>query len=107
MWNVTGRLIRLETIRNGGVVSEARPVHRVGATLASFMEANMSTKTTIGLVAAIVLSSVIGAAAQAPRYYNYIPGNGRDLGAPPLFSDHPIATGGGSVGYNQNLRQDW
>lgn len=107
MRNVTRRLIRPGTIRTRGVVSEARPVDRVGATLASYVEAKMSTKATIALTAAIVLSSAITAAAQAPRYYNYIPGAARNPGTLPYISDNPAATGGGSAGYNQNLRYDW
>jgi hypothetical protein len=68
----------------------------------------MSTKLTIALAAAIVLSSAIGAAAQAPRYHGYGPGTPRGIGAPPFMSDNPAAAGGGSAGYNENLRRnDW
>jgi hypothetical protein len=68
-------------------------------------EANMSTKVTIALAAAIVLSSAVGAAAQVPRYYDY-GGTSRSFGAPPSLSDYPGAAGGGSTGYNANLRRD-
>jgi hypothetical protein len=68
----------------------------------------MSTKLTIALATAIVLSSAIGAAAQTPRYYGYGPGTPRGIGAPPFMADNPAATGGGSAGYNENLRRnDW
>lgn len=67
----------------------------------------MSTRATIALATVIVLSSAIAAAAQAPRYYNYIPGGARNPGAAPYISDNPAATGGGSAGYNQSLRYDW
>jgi len=69
----------------------------------------MSTKVTIAFAAAIVLSSAIGAAAQV-RYYDYAPlggGASRSIGAAPIVSDYPAAAGGGSAGYNQNVRQDW
>jgi hypothetical protein len=69
----------------------------------------MSTKVSVMLAAAIVLSSTIGASAQAPRYYDYGPigrGGARSLGLPPPLSDNPAATGGGSSGYNENLRRD-
>ena len=68
----------------------------------------MSTKVSIVLAAAIVLSSAVRAAAQVPHYYDYGPiggGGARSLGLPPL-SDNPAATGGGSAGYNENLRRD-
>ena len=69
----------------------------------------MSTKVKIVLAAAIVLSSTIAAAAQAPYYYREGTvggGNFRSLGDPPSPSDFPGAAGGGSVGYNENLRRD-
>ncbi len=69
----------------------------------------MSTKVTIALAAAIVLSSAIGAAAQV-RYYDYAPlgeGMSRGAGTAPFVSDYPAATGGGSAGYNETLRRDW
>jgi len=70
----------------------------------------MSSKITIALAAAIVLSSAIGATAQVPRYYGYRPAyaGSRNVSAPPSLSDYPGAAGGGSVGYNENLRRnDW
>jgi hypothetical protein len=67
----------------------------------------MSTKLTIALAAAIVLSSAIGAAAQAPRYYISHPGMPYGGYAPPFMSENPAATGGGSTGYNENVRHDW
>ena len=67
----------------------------------------MSIKATTAFATIIVLSSAIAAAAQAPRYYNYIPGGARNPGAAPYISDNPAATGGGSAGYNQSLRYDW
>jgi hypothetical protein len=76
-------------------------------------EANMSTKITIALAAAIVLSSAVGAAAQVPEYYGYGygpigRGSLRSLAAPPSPLDYPSAAGGGSIGYNENLkRDDW
>jgi len=69
----------------------------------------MSIKITIALGAAVILSSVIEAAAQVPRYYDYSPaglGNSRSIGAPPSMADYPGAAGGGSAGYNENLRRD-
>ena len=67
----------------------------------------MSIKVTIALTAVIVLSSAIEAAAQAPRYYYYYDrGASRSYGALPRLSDYPAAAGGGSAGYNQNLRRD-
>lgn len=66
----------------------------------------MSIKVTIALTAVIVLSSAIEAAAQAPRYYYYDRGASRSYGALPRLSDYPAAAGGGSAGYNQNLRRD-
>jgi len=69
----------------------------------------MSTKVSIVLASAIVLNSAIAASAQAPPYYDYGPigrGGGRSLGLPPPLSDNPAATGGGSAGYNENLRRD-
>lgn len=65
----------------------------------------MSMKVTIALAAAIVLSSAIEAAAQAPRYYYYGMGRGTSRSLP-YASDYPAAAGGGSAGYNQNLRRD-
>lgn len=69
----------------------------------------MSTKLTIALAAAIVLSSAVGATAQVRRYYDYGPagfGNSHSISAPPALSDYPSAAGGGSAGYNENLRRD-
>jgi hypothetical protein len=68
----------------------------------------MSTRMTIALAAAIVLSSTIGAAAQTPYYYPGTVGGGtfRSLGDPPSPSDYPSATGGGSAGYNEDVRRD-
>jgi hypothetical protein len=70
----------------------------------------MSIKVTIALAAAIVLSSAVVASAQAP-YYDYDPGfvgGGayRNLAAPPSILNYPAAAGGGSIGYNENLRHD-
>jgi hypothetical protein len=77
----------------------------------------MSTKITIALAAAIVFSSAVAASAQVPGYYGYGYGYGygpigrgslRSLAAPPAPSDYPSAAGGGSIGYNENLkRDDW
>lgn len=81
-----------------------------GATLATYVEAKMSTKVTIALAAAILLGSALGAAAQVPRwYYDYDYGPVAPGGyMPPFMSDHPAATGGGSTGYNENVRRnDW
>ena len=69
----------------------------------------MSTKVTIALATAIVLSSAIGAAAQVPRYFDYVSEDyvsSRSIGAPPSISDHPGAAGGGSAGYNEDVRLD-
>lgn len=66
----------------------------------------MSIKTTFALAAAIVLGSTVMAAAQTPYYYGG--SNSRGIGNPPSISDFPVASGGGSVGYNENLkRDDW
>jgi hypothetical protein len=74
----------------------------------------MSIKVMIVLAAAIDLSSAIAAVAQAPYYYDYYDPESvggatfRSLAAPPSPSDYPAAAGGGSVGYNANLkRDDW
>jgi len=66
----------------------------------------MSIRATITLAAAILLSSAIGAFAQAPRYYDYAPGAAHGIGIPAFISDNPAATGGGSTGYNENLRRN-
>jgi hypothetical protein len=68
----------------------------------------MSIRVTMALAAAIVLSSSIVAAAQTPFYYRGTVGAGtfRSLGDPPSPSDYPAATGGGSVGYNEDVRRD-
>jgi hypothetical protein len=70
----------------------------------------MSIKVTIALPAAIVLSSTVVASAQVLYdYYGTVgAGSFRSLGDPPSISDFPAAAGGGSVGYNEDLkRDDW
>lgn len=72
-------------------------------------------KTKLALAVAIVLSSALVAAAQAPYYGSYHGyydsyrgGSLHSSGAPPLFSENPADSGGGSLGYNENLRiDDW
>lgn len=68
----------------------------------------MSTMTRIVLATVIVLSSAVTATAQARYHYRTPYGRGslRSLAAPPPLSDYPSTTGGGSVGYNENLRRD-
>jgi hypothetical protein len=68
----------------------------------------MSFRVTIALAGAIVLGSTIAAAAQVPYGYYDTVGGGtfRSLGDPPSPSDFPAAAGGGSVGYNVNLKRD-
>lgn len=66
----------------------------------------MSIKGTFVVAAAIVLSSTVMAAAQTPYYHGG--SDFRSIGDPPSVSDFPAAAGGGSVGYNENLkRDDW
>jgi hypothetical protein len=63
------------------------------------------TKTTLTLAVAIVLSSAVAANAQS--YYDSYPGiSPQSTGAPPLYSEYPGTTGGGSLGYNDNIRKD-
>ena len=65
-------------------------------------------KTKLLLAVAIVLSSAVVAAAQTARYdrfHAYRDGL-RSPGAVPRFSENPGATGGGSAGYNENMRRD-
>jgi hypothetical protein len=63
------------------------------------------TKTTLTLAVAIVLSSAVAADAQS---YNdgYLAISPQSTGAPPLYSEFPGTTGGGSLGYNENIRKD-
>jgi hypothetical protein len=65
------------------------------------------TKTTLTLAVAIVLSSAVAAAAQS-YYDGYLAVSPQSTGAPPLYSEHPAITGGGSLGYNESIRKnDW
>ncbi len=69
-------------------------------------------KAKLALAVAIVLSSTLVAAAQARYHYydRYLagPGSLHSSGAPPLFSENPADSGGGSLGYNENMRiDDW
>jgi hypothetical protein len=61
-------------------------------------------KIKLTLAVAIVLSSAVAAAAQS--YYDSYSISPKSTGAPPLFSENPGATGGGSIGYNDDLRKD-
>lgn len=65
-------------------------------------------KTKLMLAVAIVLSSAVGAAAQTARYdrFDTYRGDLRGPGAVPRFSENPAETGGGSAGYNDNMRRD-
>lgn len=62
-------------------------------------------KIKLALAVAIVLSSAAAAAAQS-YYDSYLAISPQSTGAPPLYSEHPAITGGGSVGYNDTLRKD-
>jgi hypothetical protein len=75
-------------------------------------------KAKLALAVVIVLSSTLVAAAQARYHYRgryhyydrYLagPGSLHSSGAPPLFSENPADSGGGSLGYNENMRiDDW
>jgi hypothetical protein len=63
------------------------------------------TKTTLTLAVAIVLSSAVAASAQS-YYDSYLAVSPQSTGAPPLYSEHPAITGGGSLGYNETIRKD-
>ena len=63
------------------------------------------TKTTLTLAIAIVLSSAVAADAQS-YYDSYLAVSPQSTGAPPLYSEYPATTGGGSLGYNENVRKD-
>jgi hypothetical protein len=62
-------------------------------------------KIKLMLAVAIVLSSAVAAAAQS-YYDSYSAISPKSTGAPPLFSEYPGVAGGGSIGYNDNLRKD-
>jgi hypothetical protein len=68
-------------------------------------DAKAMTKTTLMLAAAIVLSSAVAASAQS-YYDSYLAISPKSTGAPPLYSEYPGITGGGSIGYNDNIRKD-
>lgn len=64
----------------------------------------MSKVSKLVFVAAIAASAATPALAQTPGegFYNYsAPGP-----AWSYYSDHPAATGGGSWGYNEQVRKD-
>ena len=63
-------------------------------------------KTTLTLVAITVLGSTVVAGAQVRYYDRYMAISPQSSGAPPRFSEFPGVAGGGSVGYNENLRKD-
>jgi hypothetical protein len=63
------------------------------------------TKTTLTLAVAIVLSSAVAANAQS-YYDSYSAVSPQSTGAPPLYSEFPATTGGGSIGYNEHIRKD-
>lgn len=65
-------------------------------------------KTKLVLAVAIVLSSAIVATAQTARYdrFHAYRGDLRGPGTVPRFSENPVETGGGSAGYNDNMRRD-
>ena len=63
-------------------------------------------KITLLLAATIVLVSTVVGTAQAQYYDSYIAISPKSTGAPPLFSENPGVAGGGSIGYNDNLRKD-
>ncbi len=73
----------------------------------------MSIKTKIALSAAIVLSTAVTASAAAKHGKTTIRHGGpyahASVPRSPAYSDpnSPEATGGGSLGYNQNIYSDW
>jgi hypothetical protein len=69
-------------------------------------DAKVMIKATLALTATIVLGSTVVAAAQTPYYDSYFAISPKSTGAPPLLSENPGVTGGGSIGYNDDLRKD-
>jgi hypothetical protein len=69
-------------------------------------DAKVMMRVKLALAATIVLGATVVAAAQAPYYDSYSAISPQSTGAPPRFSENPAVTGGGSIGYNDNLRKD-
>jgi hypothetical protein len=69
-------------------------------------DANVMIKAKLALAATIVLGSTVVAGAQVRYYDRYLAISPQSTGAPPRFSENPRETGGGSIGYNDNLRKD-
>jgi hypothetical protein len=74
--------------------------------LQSDKDAEVMIKITLLLAATIVLVSTVVGTAQAQYYDSYLDLSPKSTGAPPLFSENPGVAGGGSIGYNDNLRKD-
>jgi len=60
----------------------------------------------LGIAVAIAASTMAPALAQTPYggYYNSYPGSAWAYDA--YYSNHPAATGGGSLGYNEQILKD-
>jgi hypothetical protein len=69
-------------------------------------DANVMNKVKLALAATIVLGSTVVAGAQVRYYDRYDPISPKSTGAPPLSSENPAISGGGSIGYNDDLRKD-
>jgi hypothetical protein len=68
-------------------------------------DAKVMIKATLALAATIVLGSTVIAAAQS-YYDSYDAVSPHSTGSPPLYSENPAVTGGGSIGYNDTIRKD-
>jgi hypothetical protein len=74
--------------------------------LAAHKDAKVMIKATLALAATIVLVFTVVGTAQAQYYNSYMDISPKSTGAPPLFSENPAISGGGSIGYNDDLRKD-
>jgi len=68
----------------------------------------MTKISKLGIIVAIAASMTAPALAQTPYgdFYNSYPNSGWAYYS--YYSNHPAATGGGSLGYNENsISRDW